>query len=519
MGRKFTWVQPNGRCMSRLDRVLVSSRWMEEWGEVSLWGLKRDVSDHCPLLLKYNGYDWGSKPFRFNNHWVNNKAFKKLVEDEWASYDYVNGWMGHVVKEKMKRLKGALRKWNKEVYGCMESKIEDITDEIELLELKGEREGLTELELTERRVKFNKLWLTLKSKEGLEFQKSRSRWLREGDANTSFFHVCVKSRRRSNSIIALKKGGDWLSKPIEVRAEVVDYFRKHFEEVSWERHRLDGVEFKQLSSGHVEELELDFEEREVANVIELSDGNKCPGPDGFNFTFFKKFWHVIKKELMRLFHEFFYSNKLPPSFASYFVTLIPKTISPHKLSDFRPISLLGSLYKLVSKVLAKRLGKVMDSIISQTQSAFIKGRNLADGVVVVNEVVDLAKRTKKECVIFKVDFEKAYDSVSWSFLDYMLKRIGFGNKWRAWIKACVCCGKLSVLVNGSPTEEVNISRGLKQGDPLAPFLFLLVSEGLSALSQKAVSLGFFKGFKVSSEVSVSLFYNTPMILYLLVRRA
>jgi hypothetical protein len=166
MGRKFTWVQPNGRCMSRLDRVLVSSRWMEEWGEVSLWGLKRDVSDHCPLLLKYNGYDWGPKPFRFNNHWVNNKAFKKLVEDEWASYDYVNGWMGHVVKEKMKRLKGALRKWNKEVYGCMESKIEDITDEIELLELKGVREGLTELELTERRVKFNKLWLTLKSKEG-----------------------------------------------------------------------------------------------------------------------------------------------------------------------------------------------------------------------------------------------------------------------------------------------------------------------------------------------------------------
>ncbi|MCI06467.1 RNA-directed DNA polymerase (Reverse transcriptase), partial [Trifolium medium] len=119
----------------------------------------------------------------------------------------------------------------------------------------------------------------------------------------------------------------------------------------------------------------------------------------------------------------------------------------------------------------------MDSIISKNQSAFIKGRNLADGVVVVNEVVDLAKRTNKECVIFKVDFEKAYDSVSWSSLDYMLKRIGFGEKWRAWMKACVCCGKLSVLVNGSPTKEVNISRGLKQGDPLAPFLFLLVSEG------------------------------------------
>jgi hypothetical protein len=259
-------------------------------------------------------------------------------------------------------------------------------------------------------------------------------------------------------------------------------------------------------------LEFVFGEQEVAEVVESSDGNNSLGLDGFNFTFFKKFWGVLKREIMGLFHEFFESAKLP--FASYFITLIPKILSPHKISDFRPISVLGSLYKLVSKVLAKRLGKVMDSIISKNQSAFIKGRHLADGVVVVNEVVDLAKRTKKECVIFKVDFEKAYDSVSWSFLKYMLRRVGFGDKWRAWMKACVCCGKLSVLVNGCPTEEVNISRGLKQGDLLAPFLFLLVSEGLSALTQKAVSLSFFNGFKVSPDVSVSLLQYADDTLFI-----
>jgi hypothetical protein len=117
-------------------------------------------------------------------------------------------------------------------------------------------------------------------------------------------------------------------------------------------------------------------------------------------------------------------------------------------------------------------------------------------------------------VIFKVDFEKAHDSVSWSFLKYMLRRVGFGDKWRAWMKACVCCGKLSVLVNGCPTEEVNISRGLKQGDLLAPFLFLLVSEGLSALTQKAVSLSFFNGFKVSPDVSVSLLQYADDTLFI-----
>ncbi|MCH93657.1 LINE-1 reverse transcriptase like, partial [Trifolium medium] len=361
------------------------------WGAVSLWGLKRDVSDHCPLVLRYDNHDWGPKPFRFNNHWLNNKNFRKVVEGEWASY-HVNGWMGFVLKEKMKHLKGALRKWNKDVYGNVDTKIGDLTDAIELLELKGEQGGLTEDELLERKGMFDNLWLLLKSKDSLDFQKSRSKWLREGDANSSFFHACMKSRKRYNSIVALKKGHTWLSKPFEVRKEVVSYFKNHFEEVTWERPRLDGIEFKLLSEGEFKGLEVVFEEREVGEVIAQSDGNKSPGPDGFNFSFFKNFWGVLKKEIMGLFLEFYETAILPSSFSSYFITLIPKISNPHLITDFRPISLLGSLYKLLSKVLAMRLGKVMDSIISKNQSAFIKGRNLADGVVVVNEVVDLAKR-------------------------------------------------------------------------------------------------------------------------------
>ncbi|KAK2406570.1 hypothetical protein QL285_042285 [Trifolium repens] len=82
MGRKYTWVQPNGRCMSRLDRILISHNWEECWGATSLWGLKRDVSDHCPLIVRYEGYDWGPKPFRFNNFWLKNKDFPKVVAAE-----------------------------------------------------------------------------------------------------------------------------------------------------------------------------------------------------------------------------------------------------------------------------------------------------------------------------------------------------------------------------------------------------------------------------------------------------
>jgi hypothetical protein len=280
--------------------------------------------------------------------------------------------MGFVFKEKLKRLKGVLRKWNKEVYGNVDSKIADLMEGIEVLDLKGESDGLSEVELLLRKTKFSQLWLLLKSKDSLEFQRSRSRWLKEGDANTGFFHACVKSRKRSNTLMALRSGRFWLSHPEDIRREVVTYFHNHFQEVTWERPKLDGIEFKHLTVVEARGLEGRFLREEVVEVISLSDGNKSPGPDGFNFSFFKKFWGILEMEVLRLFDEFHLSASLPSCFSSYFITLIPKITCPHLLSDFRPISLLGSLYKLLAKVLARRLGNVMDVVISKNQSGFLE---------------------------------------------------------------------------------------------------------------------------------------------------
>jgi hypothetical protein len=235
-----------------------------------------------------------------------------------------------------------------------------------------------------------------------------------------------------------------------------------------------------------------------------SDGSKSPGPDGFNFAFIKEFWGMLKVEVRILFDQFHGIECLPSGLLSYFLALIPKVNSPETLGDFRPISLLGCIYKLIAKVLTARLAKVVGSVVSSTQSAFIKGRQLVDGVLVLNEVVDFAKKTGKDCLLLKVDFQKAYDSVDWGFLMYMLHRFGFNDKWIRWIKFCVCSGKMSVLVNGSPTEEINIRRGLKQGDPLAPFLFLLVAEGLGSMMRQAVELISFAPFLVGrGELPVS----------------
>jgi hypothetical protein len=291
-------------------------------------------------------------------------------------------------------------------------------------------------------------------------------------------------------------GGVWVDSPSLLRQATVNFFKQQFCGERRLRPFLDGISFPTLSEEANASLTVLFSLEEMEEVVSDCDGSKSPGPDGFNFNFVKSFWGLLKNEERILFEQFHGNGCLPKSFMSYFVALIPKVSSPLSLGDFRPISLLGCLYKLLAKVLAKRLAKVMDPLVASTQSAFLKGRYLVDGVMVVNEVVDMAKKSGKECLILKVDFEKAYDSVDWNFLDYMLRRFGFSDQWRGWMRACVFSGCMSILVNGSPTEEINIQCGLKQGDPLAPFLFLLVAEGLGGLMRRAVELNRFRGFKV-----------------------
>ena len=247
-------------------------------------------------------------------------------------------------------------------------------------------------------------------------------------------HKCVNLRFSQNYIKALRVGEEWVQSLMEVRRIVVEYFTNQVAAYLWERSRLDGIPFERVSDEDNVALVAPFSLEEIEGVVKDSDGDKSPGPYGFNFAFVKKNWYLLKGEVRIMFDQFHENEVIPKAMLPYFVALIPRINSPLEVKDFRPISLLGCLYKL----LARRLAKVMNHIISPNQSAFLEGRNLVDGVVVINELVDFAMKFKKECLILKVDFEKAYDSVGWGFLVYMLKRVGLCAKWIAWIKACVC---------------------------------------------------------------------------------
>ncbi|XP_071694930.1 uncharacterized protein [Rutidosis leptorrhynchoides] len=179
-----------------------------------------------------------------------------------------------------------------------------------------------------------------------------------------------------------------------------------------------------------------------------------------------------------------------------FITLVPKNNVPLGLNEYRPISLIGCYYKILAKVLSIRIRKVLPSVIGYEQSAYLKGRYILDGSLIANEAIDYLKRKKKKSLIFKVDFEKAFDSLSWDFLLDMMNRMGFGIRWRKWIHACLKSASISILVNGSPTNEFLIERGVRQGDPLSPFLFLIAAEGLNLIVKRACRDGLYKGVEV-----------------------
>lgn len=194
--------------------------------------------------------------------------------------------------------------------------------------------------------------------------------------------------------------------------------------------------------------------------------------------------------------QFERSGRIDRGCNASFITLVPKVLDPSTLDNYRPISLIGSLYKIISKILAERLKKVISSVVSRVQTAFIAGRTIFDGPLILNETISWLRKTKSKAFIFKVDFEKAFDCLNWEFLDSTLEQMNFGMIWRSWIRGCLSSASVSVLLNGSPTAEFRMARGLRQGDPLAPFLFILAAEALHQAMETAKEKGVFYGIQL-----------------------
>jgi hypothetical protein len=215
---------------------------------------------------------------------------------------------------------------------------------------------------------------------------------------------------------------------------------------------------------------------------------KAPGPDGMNACFFQQIWGVVGEEVCRGILEILNTGVMPFNLNLTHIALIPKTNNPESVSEFRPISLCNVLYKLISKVLANRLKKVLPHIISPTQSVFIPERLITDNILAANETLHMMHTGmggKNGFMAVKLDMSKAYDRVEWRFLEEVLRRMGFDERWIRLVMMCVTLVHYAVVINGEPRGHITPMRGIRQGDPISPYLFLLCAEVLSSLVTKA----------------------------------
>lgn len=340
----------------------------------------------------------------------------------------------------------------------------------------------------------------LRQEELLWYQKSRCRWLNWGDRNTKFFHATTIARRKRNRIEMLKDAnGDWISDDERLKDMAVEFY----EDLYRDDHMANHVElnnlFPSLDETSIRDIHLDLQDWEIKSALFSMGPLKAPGVDGLHALFFQSQWDTVGNDVCNLVRRAFLDPTSIKDINQTLLVLIPKVDHPESLKEFRPIALCNVVYKLITKVIANRLKGHLNKIISSAQCSFIPGRHSSDNIVVAKEVIHTMRnlRGSKSFMATKIDLEKAYDRLNWDFLQETLKDIGLKDWLINLIMACVSSCSMQVLWNGNMTRSFSTSRGVRHGDPLSPYLFVICIERLAHMITVEIEQGRWKPVRLN----------------------
>jgi hypothetical protein len=243
--------------------------------------------------------------------------------------------------------------------------------------------------------------------------------------------------------------------------------------------------------------------------------DRAPGPDGFTGAFYQSAWPIIKHDILAGLMKLGVGDGR--GFARLnraLITLIPKRPKALEIKDYRPISLVHSFAKLFSKIIVNRLRTRLGELVSMNQSAFIKRRSLHDNFVLLRQVARKINTRRHTGVLLKLDIARAFDSISWSFLFEVLRRMGFGERYLKWVALLLYTSNTRVMVNGVAGGRIYHGRGLRQGDPTSPMLFVAAMEALTAMVVKAVEEGLFGDLAAISPMQRVSVYADDVVLFL-----
>nr|GEU81060.1 retrovirus-related Pol polyprotein from transposon TNT 1-94 [Tanacetum cinerariifolium] len=385
-GYSFTWSHLSAIKMSKLDRFLVTKGVILLFPYILAICLDMHLSDHRPILLHDVIADYGATPFWLYHSWLTLSGFEQLAIHTWNStvLEDSNGMVRF--KKKLQALKKAIREWVAVYKREKTGRHNDIKLKLSVID-KQLDQGRVNDDILLSRIGLMKQLLDSNSSDALDnLQKAKIQWAIEGDENSKFFHGVINRKRANLAIRGAMLDGEWVDDPRRVKEEFFSHFATRFHAPSGICNKINFLFPNQLSSDQAIELEKQVSTDEIRTAIWACGENKSPGSDGFTFEFFP---------------------------------LIPKVQDSKFVNDYHPISLIRSLYKVVTKILALQLSSVIAGLISDVQTAFLPSRQILDGLFVINELLSWCKHEKQHAMIFKVDFAKAYDSVPKSVLNLM----------------------------------------------------------------------------------------------------
>ncbi|GJV31218.1 hypothetical protein Tco_1391618 [Tanacetum coccineum] len=460
-GLKYTWTQkPKGTdgVLKKLDRVMANLEFFDVFpGGHAIFQPYR-MSDHSPAVLCLpSAIKAKPKPFKFTNILVSNPKFKEVVKEGWNKA--MSGFHMYKLVHKLKHLKKPLRKLLIDK-GNLHENVKRLRHELDTVQRDLDRDPLN---------------VILREEETLYIQAFNDAILLE-----------ERFIRNRIDVITNSEG------VVFENEKVSEAFVSHYEVFLGQSGSVSTIctsdlFVNRLDIGAALDMIRDVNDQEIKDAIFSMGNDKSPGPDGFTAAFFKEAWDIVANNVILAVREFFVNGKLLKELNHTIIALVPKVASPSRVNDFRPTSYCNVLFKCISKIIANRIKESLKTLVSPNQSAFVPGRNISDNILLTQELMHNyhLDRGPPRCA-FKVDIQKAYDTVDWSFLKAVLLGFGFHVRLVEWIMECVTTASFSISINGSLHGYFKGKRGLHQGDPLSPYLFTLVMEILTLMISKRV---------------------------------
>ena len=493
--KAFTYESKSLKLKSRIDYFLISRTIARNVVKAEI--RSSIAPDHKAIFLSLEvqgEFKRGPGTWKFNNQLLEDKDYIDLINTSYPRIldKYKEVKSKRLVWEMIKmEIRSTTIEYSKKRRLKLRRKEIEIQDEIQKLDRQICNDQYLDeniLNKYESAKKELKEIYELKGKEAMF--RSKARWIEQGEKPTKYFFNLEKKNYDRRIIKELKnENGEITTNFKDINGKIEDHFSKILTSKIAENENVQGLNFNRFVEGieipkltyeEGHEMEHDLSMDEIKNAVKRFQKNKTPGDDGFSVEFYEAFLDLLGSDLLDCYNEAFQENKLSISQRRGIISLIPKSEENlNEITCWRPITLLNVDYKILARIIAMRIEPFLPCLIHSDQTGFIKGRYIGQNIRLLNDLMNYVDENKIPGILLFIDFEKAFDTLEWNFMNQALEKFNFGPKIRKWIKILYNDIESGVMNGGYMTNYFKVSRGVRQGCPLSPFLFVLSVEMLA----------------------------------------